>query len=82
MATTWVKYEGIAFNAEWAASKSLGEFSRHEAHHGLSKEQYREVHDLCKQAVGKPTTKAKAEEAQAEEPQQGDAPEMYGACAD
>jgi hypothetical protein len=43
----FITYEGIGFNKNWVASKSLKEFSEHEKHHGLSPEQYKEVHDLC-----------------------------------
>lgn len=56
---SWVKYNGIAFNKEWVASKSLKDFSEHEKHHGLKPEQYKEVHDIC-------TGKAKPEEPKAE----------------
>jgi hypothetical protein len=38
----------IGFTVEWVAAKSLAEFSRHEAHHGLSREQLKEVHTLCR----------------------------------
>lgn len=50
----WVKYNGIAFNAAWVASKSLREFMDHEKHHGLSREQFKEVHKLCRAAVQAP----------------------------
>lgn len=46
-----VTYEGINFNAGWAATKSVKEFVEHEKHHGLSKEQLTEAHNLCKTAV-------------------------------
>jgi hypothetical protein len=44
-------YQGISFNADWAATKTEKEFCDHEAHHGLSKTQLAEVHKLCKEAV-------------------------------
>lgn len=43
----FITYEGIAFNKEWVASKTLKAFSEHEAHHGLSAEQLKEVHEMC-----------------------------------
>lgn len=44
-----ILYQGTyGFNKEWAASKSFKEFAEHEAHHNLSKEQLKEVHELCK----------------------------------
>jgi hypothetical protein len=46
-----VSYEGISFNATWAATKTEKEFIEHEAHHGLSKDQLKEAHKLCKEAV-------------------------------
>ena len=57
----WIKYEGILFNKEWVASKTLKEFSEHEKHHNLSPEQYKEVYKLCggkaevKKDIPKPT---------------------------
>lgn len=41
----------IAFNAEFAASKTLAEFKEHEKHHGLTHKQYKEVHDACRKIV-------------------------------
>lgn len=49
-----VTYEGIGFNADWAASKTEKEFVEHEKHHTLSEAQLKEAHKLCKEAV-KPT---------------------------
>lgn len=45
----------ITINADWAAGLSENDFVKHEAHHGLSKDQLKEAHKLCKQAV-KPST--------------------------
>lgn len=45
---TWVKYEGVAFNKEWVASKTFKQFCDHEKHHGLSEDQMREVYNICK----------------------------------
>ncbi len=44
-------YEGITFDAEWAASKTLEEFKEHEKHHGLTADQLKEAHGLCKKLV-------------------------------
>lgn len=41
-------YEGISFNDEWAASKKLEDFIKHELHHGLSRDQLKELHTICK----------------------------------
>jgi hypothetical protein len=49
-----VTYEGISFNAEWAASKSEKDFVKHESHHALTPDQLKEVHGLCKAAVKAP----------------------------
>ena len=43
----FIKYNGVAFNADWVKSKTLKEFSEHEKHHGFTPEQYKEVHDMC-----------------------------------
>jgi hypothetical protein len=42
-----VVFEGIGFNKELAAAKSLKDFIEHERHHGLSDDQLKEVHKLC-----------------------------------
>jgi hypothetical protein len=59
----FIKYNGVAFNADWVRTKSLKEFSEHEKHHGFAPEQYKEVHDICTGKV-KPAAK---EETPAEE---------------
>lgn len=46
-----VPYQGVTFNAEWAASLTQAEFVKHESHHGLTEEQLKEAHKLCKEAV-------------------------------
>ena len=46
-----VTYEGVNFNATWAAGKTEKEFVEHEKHNGLSAGQLKEVHKLCKEAV-------------------------------
>lgn len=46
-----VTFEGITFNAEWAATKTVQEFVAHEKHHGLTDAQLKEAHSLCKAAV-------------------------------
>lgn len=53
--------KGIAFNAQWAAGLTLEKFTEHEAHHGLTPDQYKEAHDLCIKEVT-PVTEAKATE--------------------
>jgi hypothetical protein len=43
-----IMFEGkVAFNVEWVASKTLKAFCDHEKHHGLSKEQMKEIYDVC-----------------------------------
>lgn len=50
-----VFYNGsVAYDADWAASKSQKEFIAHEKHNGLSNEQLIEAHNLCKAAVKAP----------------------------
>lgn len=44
----------VAYDADWAASKSQKEFIAHEKHNGLSNEQLIEAHNLCKAAVKAP----------------------------
>lgn len=51
----------IFFDAELAAKKTLKEFIAHEKHHGLTDDQYKEVHDLCKLKVNPKIETAKAE---------------------
>ena len=51
-----VTYEGVTFNADWAAAKAEKEFVEHEKHHGLTDAQLKEAHKLCKEAV-KPADK-------------------------
>ena len=46
-----ITYEGITFNADWAAGKSEKEFIEHEKHHGLSTDQLKDAYKLCKEAV-------------------------------
>lgn len=46
-----VPYQGIVFNAEWAALKTQVEFIEHEKHHGLTDTQLKEAHKLCKEAA-------------------------------
>lgn len=46
-----VTYDHVSFNAEWAARQKKADFIRHESHHGLSKAQLREAHDLCVEAM-------------------------------
>ena len=43
----FILYQNIWFNYKLAAGKTLQEFIKHEKHHGLTEEQYKEVHDLC-----------------------------------
>jgi hypothetical protein len=49
-----VTYNGISFNAEWAASKSEKDFVKHESHHDLTPKQLTEAYNLCKTAVKAP----------------------------
>jgi len=49
-----VTYEGVTFNADWAATKTPEEFVAHEGHHGLDNKQLKEAHKLCKEAVKAP----------------------------
>ncbi len=44
----WVKFNSVAFNADWVKTKTLKEFSEHEKHHGFTPEQYKEAYELCK----------------------------------
>jgi hypothetical protein len=53
-----VSYEGISFNATWAATKTEKEFVDHESHHGLTPVQLKEAHKLCKAAVKAPVETA------------------------
>jgi hypothetical protein len=43
----------LNFNAEWAAGLSAAKFAEHEAHHGLTTEQYKEIHKQASDAVRK-----------------------------
>lgn len=44
-----MNFEGrIIFNDKWVASQSFEAFAEHEKHHGLSKEQLKEIYDICK----------------------------------
>lgn len=43
----WINYNGVSFNADWAASKTFKAFAEHEAHHGFTESQLREVWKLC-----------------------------------
>jgi hypothetical protein len=52
----------VAFDADWAAGISEKLFVKHEAHHGLTADQLKEAHSLCKAAVKAPA------EVPAEEP--------------
>jgi hypothetical protein len=49
-----VQFEGVTFNAAWAATKTEKEFVEHESHHGLTSAQLKEAHKLCKAAVKAP----------------------------
>lgn len=46
-----VTYNGISFNADWAATKTEKEFVKHESHHDLTADQLKEAYSLCKTAV-------------------------------
>lgn len=46
-----VTYEGVGFNADWAATKTEKEFVEHEKHQELSPAQLKEAYKLCKEAV-------------------------------
>jgi hypothetical protein len=48
-----ITFEGVTFDAEWAVSKSQKEFIQHESHHGLTADQLKEAHMLCKVASKK-----------------------------
>jgi hypothetical protein len=61
-----MKYEGIGFNSEWVASQSLEDFMRHEKHHNLTKEQFKEAHRLAR-------AKHKKSSSQSVPPEAGDA---------
>lgn len=43
----------ISFNRESVRKKTLKKFSEDNEHHGLTPEQYKEVHDLCTGKVKK-----------------------------
>jgi hypothetical protein len=49
-----VTFNGISFNADWAATKTEAEFVSHEAHHNLTEAQLKEAHAICKKAVEPP----------------------------
>lgn len=57
-----VNHEGVAFNAQWAASKTEAAFIEHESHHGLSRAQLSQAYKRCKEAV-KPAQKEHAQPA-------------------
>jgi hypothetical protein len=42
----------ISFYPEINAKKTFKEFAKHEAHHGLTEDQLKEAHNLCKQIAG------------------------------
>lgn len=46
-----VSYEGVTFNATWAATKTEKDFVEHEKHQQLTPAQLKEAHKLCKEAV-------------------------------
>jgi hypothetical protein len=46
-----IKYEGISFTKSWVASQTLAAFKAHEAHHGLSDAQLKEVWDLSRDKI-------------------------------
>jgi hypothetical protein len=56
-----VTFEGVTFNADWAAGITEKQFVKHEAHTGLSAEQLKEAHSLCKAAVAAPAMEATQE---------------------
>jgi hypothetical protein len=43
-----IKYEGIGFNGDWVKEQTLADFQAHEAHHGLSEAQLKEVWQLAR----------------------------------
>lgn len=49
-----ITFEGVVFNADWAAGKTEAEFVEHEKHHGLTEAQLKEAHALCLNAVNPP----------------------------
>jgi len=56
-----VTFEGVTFNADWAVTKTQKQFVDHESHTGLTADQLKEAHNLCKAAV-KATGQPAAEE--------------------
>jgi hypothetical protein len=61
---TIVKYNGAGFNADWAASVSEQDFISHEKGSGFTDAQLKEVHGLCKKAVGVPAKPRKEPDAE------------------
>jgi hypothetical protein len=43
-----INYEGVSFNKTWVAGQTLAAFQEHEAHHGLSEAQLKEVHQIAR----------------------------------
>ncbi len=43
-----VVYKGIGFTEEWVAQQTLKQFTLHEKHHGLTNEEYEQIHKICK----------------------------------
>jgi hypothetical protein len=48
-----IYFEGVGFSKEWVAGKTFTEFCEHEKHHGLTKQQLKEVYNLCAQKINK-----------------------------
>jgi len=53
----------IAFTKEVAAAKTLAEFKLHEAHHGLTDAEYKQIHDACCNKIAKAPKKDEADKA-------------------
>jgi len=51
--TDKVKFENVVFDVAANASKTEAEFVKHEAHHGLTAEQLKDVYKMIKEAAGK-----------------------------
>ena len=41
----FIKFEKVAFNADWMKTKTFEEFYQHEKHHGISKDKMREFYE-------------------------------------
>lgn len=57
----FIPFEGTWYNADVLAAKSFREFCENVKGKGLSREQMKELHDLCKKETGKKPQEKKEE---------------------